>query len=145
VSLSGVAVEKVHFFKTARKFGNRKCLSNWRKSSIGRPDGILFLRISREEFFNSHRREHGKRTVQRFLDQFRLARGNPAIGSIFATMKGTPLSLNNVLNRQILPAFNVCEERGKCADEHGKETPECKRDSRRREWRGCIYGTKRSM
>jgi integrase len=74
--------------------------------------------------------------MQRFLDQFRLSRGNPAIGPIFATMTGTPLSLNNVLNRQILPALNVCEKCGKCADEHGKETHEYKRDSRRPEWHG---------
>jgi hypothetical protein len=39
--------------------------------------------------------------MQRLLDQFRAIRGNPAIGTIFATMKKTPLSLNNVLNRQI--------------------------------------------
>jgi integrase len=76
--------------------------------------------------------------MQRLLDQFRATRGNPAIGPIFATMKRTPtpLSLNNVLNRQILPALNVCEECGKCANEHGKETHEYRRDSRRPEWHG---------
>jgi hypothetical protein len=48
-------LKKSIFFKTARKFGGgRKCLSNWRKSPIGHPDAILFLRISREEFLNRH-------------------------------------------------------------------------------------------
>jgi integrase len=74
--------------------------------------------------------------MQRLLDQFRLGRGNPATGSIFATMKGTPLSLNNVLNREILPVLNVCVHCGKGSDEHRKEKHEYQRDSRRPEWHG---------
>jgi len=35
-------------------------------------------------------------------------------------MKGTPLSLNNVLNREILPVLNACVC-GKAEDEHENE------------------------
>jgi len=68
--------------------------------------------------------------MQRLLDQFRKSRGNPAIGPIFATLKGkTPLSLNNVLNRQILPVLNACVC-GKPEDEHEKEDHEYERGAR---------------
>jgi len=72
--------------------------------------------------------------MRRLLDQFRESRGNPASGPIFGTMKGTPLSLNNVLNRQILPVLNVCIC-GKAADEHEKEDHKYER-SQRPEWHG---------
>ena len=74
--------------------------------------------------------------LQRLLDQFRLSLGNPAKGPMFGTMKATPLSLNNVLNRQILPALNVCVHCGKGSDEHGKEKHEYERNSERPEWHG---------
>ena len=74
--------------------------------------------------------------LQRLLDQFRLSLGNPAKGPMFGTMKGTSLSLNNVLNRQILPALNVCVYCGKESDEHGKEKHEYERNSERPEWHG---------
>ena len=74
--------------------------------------------------------------MQRLLDQFRQSRGNPASGPIFATMKGTPLSLNNVLNRQILSILNVCVHCGKIEDEHGTEPHNYERDSTRPEWHG---------
>ena len=59
--------------------------------------------------------------MQKLLDQYRATRGNPASGPIFATMKKdpTPLSLNNVLNRQILPVLNACVC-GKAEEEHEK-------------------------
>jgi integrase len=74
--------------------------------------------------------------LQRLLDQFRLSLGNPASGPMFGTMKGTPLSLNNVLNRQILPALNVCAHCGKGSDEHGKEAHEYERNPERPKWHG---------
>jgi integrase len=43
--------------------------------------------------------------LARILDTYREQRGNPISGVMFASMKGTPLNLNNVLNRIILPAF----------------------------------------
>jgi len=50
-------------------------------------------------------------------------------------MKGnTPLSLNNVLNRQILPVLNVCVC-GKAEDEHQKEDHTYERGARP-EWHG---------
>jgi integrase len=73
--------------------------------------------------------------MQGLLDQYRVSRGNPASGSMFATMKGTtPLNLNNVLNRQILPVLNVCVC-GKAEDKHAKEDHEYQR-SERPQWHG---------
>ena len=51
-------------------------------------------------------------------------------------MKGTALSLNNVLNRQILPVLNACADCGKLAKDHGKEKHEYKRVAGRPEGRG---------
>jgi hypothetical protein len=51
-------------------------------------------------------------------------------------MKGTPLSLNNVLNRQILPVLNACVHCGKGSDDHDKAAHKCERDSKRPEWHG---------
>jgi len=73
--------------------------------------------------------------LQRLLDQFRLSLGNPATGPIFGTMKRTPLSLNNVLNRQILPVLNVCVC-GKAEDENEKEDHKYERSTHRPEWHG---------
>lgn len=74
--------------------------------------------------------------MQRLLDQYRASLGNPATGPMFATMKTTPtpLNLNNVLNRQILPVLNVCVC-GKAADEHEREDHTYER-SQRPEWHG---------
>jgi integrase len=74
--------------------------------------------------------------MQRLLDQYRESRGKPASGPIFATMKKTPtpLSLNNVLNRQILPVLNACVC-GKPEDEHEKEDHKFERGVRP-EWHG---------
>jgi len=74
--------------------------------------------------------------LQRILDQFRKSVTNSANGPIFATMKGTPLSLNNVLNRQILPVLNVCVQCGKGRGEHAKETHEYERNPNRPQWHG---------
>jgi integrase len=74
--------------------------------------------------------------VQRFMDQFRLSAPNPSSGPIFANMKGTGLSLNNVLNRQILPMLNACAACEKLPNEHGKEKHEYKRVAGRPEWHG---------
>jgi len=49
---SGVAVEKLHFLQNSRNLGDRKCLlGKPRKSFVGHPNAILFLRISREGVF----------------------------------------------------------------------------------------------
>jgi integrase len=43
------------------------------------------------------------------LDRHRLACGNPSSGAMFANAKSKPANLNNMLNREILPALNRCE------------------------------------
>ena len=43
-----MGVEKVHFPQNSQNLGDRKCLGKLRKSFVGHPDAILFLRISRE-------------------------------------------------------------------------------------------------
>jgi hypothetical protein len=48
---SGVGVEKVHFPQNSQNLGDRKCLGKLRKSFVGLPDAILFLRILRERVF----------------------------------------------------------------------------------------------
>jgi integrase len=50
--------------------------------------------------------------------------GNPASGVMFASSKGTPLNLNNVLNRSILPALRKagCEWHGWHAFRRGPGT-----------------------
>jgi hypothetical protein len=49
--LTGVGVEKVHLPQNSQNLGDRKCLGKLRKSFVGHPDAILFLRISRERVF----------------------------------------------------------------------------------------------
>jgi integrase len=43
--------------------------------------------------------------LRRLLDQHRLRAGNPSSGVVLASTKGTPISANNLLARQILPAL----------------------------------------
>jgi hypothetical protein len=52
---TGVGVEKLHFLQNSRNLGDRKCLGKLRKSFVGHPDAILFLRISRERVFQHPR------------------------------------------------------------------------------------------
>ena len=49
---------------------------------------------------------------------------------------GTPLNLNNVLNRMILPALNKCEVCGKERMQHAGADHKYKRDASRPEWHG---------
>jgi integrase len=74
--------------------------------------------------------------MQRLLDQYRLQMANRTTGVMFGTMKGTPLSLNNVLNRQILPALNVCVHCGNSRNAHGEEEHKFERDGSRPAWHG---------
>jgi len=103
---------------------------------------IRVMRSRWESFVNEPKTRKSKAPVpvilpvQRFLDQFRLGAPNPSSGPIFATMKKTALSLNNVLNRQILPVLNACADCEKLPNEHGKEKHEYKRVAGRPEWHG---------
>ena len=45
--------------------------------------------------------------LKKILDEWRLQHGNPTTGLIFASGKGTPLNLNNLLNRVILPTLRT--------------------------------------
>jgi integrase len=89
---------------------------------------IRVMRSRWESFTNEPKTRKSKAPVpvilpvQRFMDQFRLSAPNPSSGPIFATMKGTALSLNNVLNRQILPVLNACADCGKLPNGHGKRS-----------------------
>jgi integrase len=74
--------------------------------------------------------------LQRLIDAYKLSRGNPSVGPIFATIKGTSLSLNNVLNRQILPMLNGCIHCQKSEKDHGKEKHEYERSTARPQWHG---------
>jgi hypothetical protein len=55
---------------------------------------------------------------------------------MFASEAKTPLNLNNLLNRVILPALNRCEVCRKERTEHIQADHEFKRDVLRPEWRG---------
>jgi hypothetical protein len=55
---------------------------------------------------------------------------------MFATMKETPLSLNNVLNRQILSVLKACLHCGKLEDDHGNEAHGYERNPDRSQWQG---------
>jgi hypothetical protein len=50
-----VGVEKVHFSQNSENLGDRKCLGKPRKSFVGHPSAILFLRISLEGVFQQPR------------------------------------------------------------------------------------------
>jgi integrase len=80
--------------------------------------------------------------MQSLLDQFRKSVGNPETGPIFGTSKATPLNLNNVLNRQILPVLNACVC-GKSPSDHGVEDHEYHRGARP-EWHGW-HGFRRGL
>jgi integrase len=62
--------------------------------------------------------------------------GKPKTGSMFKSDAGTPLNLNNVLNRAILPALNRCEICRQERSEHGGTDHEFERDTLRPEWHG---------
>jgi integrase len=81
------------------------------------------------------------------LEMHRLRNGNPETGPIFSTSNGTPLSLHNVVNRQILPTLNRCSH---CGLTEGlphlkaKECPGYERDQSIREWQG-FHAARRGL
>lgn len=70
------------------------------------------------------------------LDVWRLQCGNPASGLIFSSSAGTPLELNNLLNRVILPVLNRCVVCQCSATEHKDKGHEFKRDESLPRWYG---------
>jgi integrase len=69
------------------------------------------------------------------LEAHRLRSGNPTSGPIFPTSKGTPVSLNNILNDQILPALRRCVYCGK-PNTKPHVAHEYQRDESRPDWLG---------
>lgn len=55
---------------------------------------------------------------------------------MFSSIAKTPLNMNNVLNRLILPALNKCEVCRRGRAEHAGADHEFKRDGMRPEWHG---------
>jgi integrase len=74
--------------------------------------------------------------LQLILNQYRLSRGNPESGVMFANAAGQPLCLNNLCNRVILPALNRCAVCKKAEDKHTEEDHEYNRDGSLPEWHG---------
>jgi integrase len=74
--------------------------------------------------------------LQQQLASWRWKNNDPKTGYIFSTRNKTPLDQTNVVDRQILPALNVCVHCKKSADDHGKEKHEFERDASRPEWQG---------
>ena len=60
--------------------------------------------------------------LRKILDAYRAKCGNPTSGIMFASEKGTPLRMNNVVNRMILPSLKNGEWRGWHAFRRGLAT-----------------------
>ena len=60
----------------------------------------------------------------------------PHAGPIFASEAGTALNMNNLLNRQILPALNQCQRCHKPEDDHFAPDHAYKRDGSLPSWQG---------
>lgn len=74
--------------------------------------------------------------LQKQLKDWRWKNNDPKSGYIFSTGNETPLDQTNVVDRQILPALNVCVHCEKTEDEHSEEKHEYERDLSRPQWRG---------
>jgi len=81
----------------------------------------------------------------------RLRSGDPEAGPVFRTTNGTPLSLHNVVNRQIKPALNRCRHCGQSEGDHLphllKETKPCpgyERDQTIAKWQG-FHAARRGL
>ncbi len=74
--------------------------------------------------------------LAKVLEQHRLRCGNPATGWIFPNEEGKPACLNNLLNRQILPALEHCAECGKAKGSHNAKTGHAFRLRQPRAWHG---------
>lgn len=78
------------------------------------------------------------RQVADRLEFHRLRHGNKETGPMFpnGSKEAKPLCLNNVLNRQILPALRRCEVCGKTESKHAESTHDFKLDETLPKWRG---------
>jgi integrase len=74
--------------------------------------------------------------LRKFLEQHRLQSGNPEAGIMFKTRNNTPVSMNNLLNDQILPVLNACGRCGKVKAEHRGSDHQHEADRSRPAWQG---------
>ncbi len=75
--------------------------------------------------------------LRQMLDAYLVERGKPKQGVLFPSGANTPLNLNNVLNRSILPALNRCAVCGEAKGECDQRTRhQYKRDVTRPAWHG---------
>jgi integrase len=75
-------------------------------------------------------------SLRKQLTEWRWRNNDAQSGFMFATGNGTPLDQTNVVDRQIIPALNVCARCKKSEDEHGKDKHKYERDPSRPQWRG---------
>jgi len=68
----------------------------------------------------------------------------PDSGPIFASSDGTPINMNNLLNRQILPALNRCQHCQKPKYDHGRADHKYLRDESVPSWHGW-HGFRRGL
>src|ERR1051326_7232043 len=79
------------------------------------------------------------------LEIHRLRCGSPQVGPMFHNSVGQPLSVNNLLNRQILPALNKCRHCGVAEGKaHLKQDHDYQRDDRIPEWQG-FHAARRGL
>jgi integrase len=76
------------------------------------------------------------RPLEQRLEMYRLRSGSPESGPMFRNSAGTPLNLNNLLGRVILPTLNRCEICHKAEATHENNGHEYKRDTSLPEWHG---------
>jgi integrase len=70
------------------------------------------------------------------LAAHRARTGNPIAGPIFSNEAGKPMDPNNLLQRVILPALNVCGTCTKQESEHGRANHKYERNKRLPRWHG---------
>jgi len=77
------------------------------------------------------------RQLSERLEMHRLRTGNPQTGPIFANTLGRPLSMTNLLSREISPVLNRCAHCGLAKGKpHVKADHAYERDPRLPQWRG---------
>jgi integrase len=76
------------------------------------------------------------RPLARMLDAHRVRCGNPESGPVFPAVNGSPLSLNNALNRLIRPALDRCGHCKMSRVAHNKADHKYERDESRPRWHG---------
>jgi integrase len=78
------------------------------------------------------------------LEMHRLLRGNPKSGPMFPNIDGRYANTNNLLNRAILPALNICRCGISEGKKHAKQDHKYERDTSIPEWRG-FHAARRGL